>query len=47
VETAAVDLVAQIWVSTADIMGSVWPILVFPIGLAAVIAVSQWIKGLF
>lgn len=46
-EAQAVALVASFWTSAADIMASVWPILAFPVGLAAVLALAYGVKGMF
>jgi len=47
VEAQAQALIAAVWVSAADILSAMWPIFVFPIGLAAVFAVGTWVRGLF
>jgi len=45
-EAQAILLVARIWSAAADTMAAVWPILAFPVALAAVFAVGSWVRGL-
>jgi len=46
VENQAIALVAAIWAAAADVMSNIWPVLAFPVALAAVFAVGSWVRGL-